>query len=52
VRHLVVMTPGGFERFFVEMAAAERAAPLGAPAAAAIAARFRARYVGPALEPE
>jgi quercetin dioxygenase-like cupin family protein len=49
-RHLVIMTPGGFERFFREMAEADPVLPRDAALVAGIAARYRGTFTGPPLE--
>ena len=48
-RHLVVMTPGGFEGFFAEMAAGQFAIPEDMPKIGESAARFNLSFVGPPL---
>lgn len=50
-RHLVIMTPGGFEGFFVEMAAGQFAIPADMPQIEESAARFNLSFVGPPLAP-
>lgn len=48
-RHLTILTPGGFEGFFVEMAARGLRIPQDMPAVAEAAARFGLRFTGPPL---
>lgn len=50
-RHLVIMTPGGFEGFFAEMAAGQFAIPDDMPQIEESAARFNLSFVGPPLAP-
>jgi hypothetical protein len=50
-RHLVIMTPGGFEGFFAEMAAGQYAIPDDMPRIEESAARFNLSFVGPPLAP-
>lgn len=50
-RHLVIMTPGGFEGFFAEMAAGQFAIPDDMAAIEACAARYHLSFTGPPLEP-
>jgi quercetin dioxygenase-like cupin family protein len=50
-RHLVIMTPGGFEGFFAEMAAGKYAIPDDMPRIEESAARFNLSFVGPPLAP-
>jgi quercetin dioxygenase-like cupin family protein len=50
-RHLVIMTPGGFEGFFAEMAAGQFAIPDDMPLIEESAARFKLSFVGPPLVP-
>ena len=49
-RHLVILTPGGFEGFFNEMAANSYRIPEDMPAIAECAARYRLSFTGPPLE--
>lgn len=48
-RNLAVVTPGGFEGFFVEVAADNLAIPADMPKIVAIAARYGLEFVGPPL---
>lgn len=48
-RHLVVLTPGGFERFFSEMARGQYAIPDDMEKIAQIAARYHLTFTGPPL---
>ena len=48
-RHLVILTPGGFEGFFAEMAAGQFRIPADMPAIEESAARFRLSFTGPPL---
>lgn len=48
-RHLTILTPGGLEGFFAEMAAAAYRIPEDMGAVAAIAARFHLTFTGPPL---
>ena len=48
-RHLVILTPGGFEGFFAEMAAGQFRIPQDMPAVAEAAARYRMDFTGPPL---
>lgn len=48
-RHLVILTPGGFEGFFAEMAAGQFRIPHDMPAIAETAARYRMDFTGPPL---
>ncbi|MEQ8479159.1 MAG: cupin domain-containing protein [Hoeflea sp.] len=48
-RHLVVLTPGGFEGFFHEMAANGFRIPEDMPAIAETADRYRLSFTGPPL---
>ncbi len=50
-RHLVIMTPGGFEGFFVEMAAGQFVIPEDMPQIDESASRFKLAFVGPPLAP-
>lgn len=49
-RHLVILTPGGFERFFAEMAANRYAIPADMAAIEEAAARYNLTFTGPPLE--
>lgn len=46
---LLVLTPGGFEGFFAEMAAGQFAIPADMPAIEEAAARYHLRFTGPPL---
>lgn len=48
-RHLVILTPGGFEGFFAEMAMGGYRIPEDMPAIEESAARFRMDFTGPPL---
>lgn len=48
-RMLVMMTPGGFEGFFAEVAARNLKAPENMPEIAEIGARYHLEFVGPPL---
>ena len=48
-RHLVILTPGGFEGFFAEMAAGKFRIPEDMPAIEESAARFHLTFTGPPL---
>ena len=48
-RHLTILTPGGFEGFFAEMAAGGYRIPEDMGAVAEIAARFHLTFTGPPL---
>lgn len=48
-RHLVILTPGGFEGFFAEMAAGRFRIPEDMPAIEESAARFQLSFTGPPL---
>ncbi len=48
-RHLVVLTPGGFEQFFKEMADGDFAIPADMGAIEAAAVRYNLRFTGPPL---
>ncbi len=48
-RHLVIMTPGGFEGFFVEMAEGQFQIPEDMPAIAESAGRHNLSFTGPPL---
>lgn len=49
-RHLVVLTPGGFEGFFAEMAAGQFSIPDDMPAIVETAGRYSLRFTGPPLD--
>jgi quercetin dioxygenase-like cupin family protein len=49
-RHLVILTPGGFERFFAEMAAGRFRIPEDMAAVVEAAARHGLRFTGPPLD--
>lgn len=49
-RHLVILTPGGFEGFFAEMAAGQFRIPEDMPAIEESAARHHLTFTGPPLE--
>ncbi len=49
-RHLVILTPGGFEGFFAEMAAGQFTIPTDMDAINDSAARFGLAFTGPPLE--
>lgn len=49
-RHLLVLTPGGFEGFFAEMAAGRCRIPEDMPAVLAAAARHHLDFTGPPLD--
>lgn len=49
-RHLVILTPGGFEGFFTEAAAAGLRIPEDMAALQGLAARFHLRFTGPPLD--
>jgi mannose-6-phosphate isomerase-like protein (cupin superfamily) len=48
-RHLVILTPGGFEGFFAEMAAGQFRIPEDMATIADIAARYQLTFTGPPL---
>ncbi|MGJ8570789.1 MAG: cupin domain-containing protein [Hoeflea sp.] len=48
-RHLVILTPGGFEGFFAEMAANRFRIPEDMPAITEAASRYRMDFTGPPL---
>lgn len=48
-RHLIVLTPAGFEGFFAEMAAGQYRIPEDMGAVTAVAERFRLSFTGPPL---
>lgn len=48
-RHLVILTPGGFEGFFSEMSAKNYRIPEDMPAIAECAARYQLSFTGPPL---
>ncbi len=49
-RHLVILTPGGFEGFFTEMAQGQYQIPADMPAIQASASRHNLSFTGPPLE--
>jgi mannose-6-phosphate isomerase-like protein (cupin superfamily) len=49
-RHLVILTPGGFEEFFVEMAAGNFQIPADMPAIEEAARRHNLVFTGPPLD--
>lgn len=49
-RHLVILTPGGFEGFFADMAAGQFAIPADMPQIEESAARHNLRFTGPPLQ--
>ncbi|KAA9010108.1 cupin domain-containing protein [Histidinibacterium aquaticum] len=49
-RHLVILTPGGFEGFFADMAAGQFAIPDDMPAIAESAERHHMTFTGPPLD--
>ncbi|MDK1373056.1 MULTISPECIES: cupin domain-containing protein [unclassified Sinorhizobium] len=49
-RHLVILTPGGFEEFFAEMAAGQFSIPDDMPAIVEAAGRHNLRFTGPPLD--
>jgi quercetin dioxygenase-like cupin family protein len=49
-RHLLILTPGGFEGFFAEMAKGQFQIPDDMPAIAEAAGRFHCRFTGPPLD--
>ncbi|MBY6134256.1 cupin domain-containing protein [Nocardioides marinus] len=49
-RHLVILTPGGFEEFFVEMAAGNFQIPADMPAIEEAAKRHNLVFTGPPLD--
>ncbi|OIP87928.1 MAG: hypothetical protein AUK37_00415 [Rhodobacterales bacterium CG2_30_65_12] len=48
-RHLVILTPGGFEGFRAEMATGQCCIPEDMPAIAEIASRYHLAFSGPPL---
>ncbi|MBP2238503.1 mannose-6-phosphate isomerase-like protein (cupin superfamily) [Sinorhizobium kostiense] len=48
-RHLVILTPGGFEGFFTEMAAGQYSVATDMPAIMEAAGRHHLRFTGPPL---
>jgi len=50
-RHLVILTPGGFEGFFAEMGERQLRIPEDMPAVAETAARYQLTFTGPPLDP-
>ncbi|GAA6203169.1 cupin domain-containing protein [Aquicoccus sp. SU-CL01552] len=51
-RHLVILTPGGFEGFFAEMSAGQFRIPQDMPAIDQCAARYHMTFTGPPLGAE
>ncbi len=51
-RHLIILTPGGFESFFAEMAAGQFSIPHDMPRVNEAAARHKLRFTGPPLGAE
>lgn len=51
-RHLVILTPGGFEGFFAEMSEGGYRIPEDMPAIAASARRYELEFTGPPLADE
>ena len=49
-RHYTILTPGGFEGFFGEMAAGQFRIPEDMAAVVAAAARYNLAFTGPPLE--
>lgn len=49
-RHLVILTPGGFENFFADMARGQFAIPADMPAIVDSATRHSLSFTGPPLE--
>lgn len=49
-RHLVILTPGGFEGFFADMAKGQFRIPEDMPAIEESAARHHLRFTGPPLD--
>ncbi|PWJ20236.1 cupin domain-containing protein [Jannaschia seohaensis] len=49
-RHLVILTPGGFEGFFADMASGQFSIPEDMPAIEESARRHNLRFTGPPLE--
>ncbi|MBY6114585.1 cupin domain-containing protein [Mameliella alba] len=49
-RHLVILTPGGFERFFAEMAAGQFAVTEDMPAIVEAGRRHHLTFTGPPLD--
>lgn len=49
-RHLIILTPGGFEGFFADMAAGRFSIPDDMPAIEESAGRHKLRFTGPPLE--
>ena len=49
-RHLVILTPGGFEGFFADMAAGQCRIPEDMPAIEASAKRHNMTFTGPPLD--
>ena len=51
-RHLVILTPGGFEGFFEEMAAGQFRIPEDMPQILEVAERYQLGFTGPPLGPD
>ena len=51
-RHLIILTPGGFEGFFAEMAEKNLRIPEDMPEIEDAAARYQLSFTGPPLGPE
>jgi quercetin dioxygenase-like cupin family protein len=49
-RHLLILTPGGFEGFFAEMAKGQFRIPEDMPAIVEAAGRFHLEFTGPPLD--
>ncbi|WP_435259883.1 cupin domain-containing protein [Thioclava sp. FR2] len=49
-RHLIILTPGGFEGFFADMAQGQFAIPADMPAVVESASRHNLTFTGPPLE--
>lgn len=49
-RHLVILTPGGFEGFFADMASGQFQIPDDMPAIEASARRYNLTFTGPPLD--
>ena len=49
-RHLVILTPGGFDGFFVDMAAGQFSIPDDMPKITDIARKFHMTFTGPPLD--
>ena len=48
-RHLIILTPGGFEGFFAEMAAGQFRIPEDMPVIEQVAGRYQLSFTGPPL---